>query len=126
MTIVEALKELYVAMGGEEETDGAQSIADMLNMIADVYEGEHSDSIAEAIANIADVYEAASSAEPKLQNKTVTPTTSAQEITCGSNYDGLGTVTVKAVTATIDSNITAENIKSGVTILGVEGTYTGE
>lgn len=29
-------------------------------------------------------------------------------------------------TAAIDENIVAGNIKSGVTILGVEGTYTGE
>ena len=125
MTISEALKELYIALGGSEDTESVQTIAEMLNMIADIYEGEHSASIAQAIVNIADVYEA-TPAEPKLQNKTVTPTTSQQEITCGSSYDGLGTVTVKAVTATIDSNITAENIKSGVTILGVEGTYEGE
>lgn len=34
-------------------------------------------------------------------------------------HDGSGTVSVNA------TNITAGNIKSGVTILGVEGTYTG-
>lgn len=58
---------------------------------------------------------------PALENKTVTPTTSEQTITAGENYDGLGTVTVEAVTAAIDSDITSGNIKNGVSILGVEG-----
>ena len=62
----------------------------------------------------------------KNQNKSATPTTSAQEITPDSDYTGLGKVTIAAVTAAIDTNIVAGNIKSGVTILGVEGTYTGE
>lgn len=57
------------------------------------------------------------------QNKTITPTTSSQEVTADSGYTGLGTVTVSAVTAAIDANIVAENIKKDVTILGVTGTY---
>ena len=52
----------------------------------------------------------------------VTPTTSAQTIT-PTTGNGLTSVEVTAVTSAIDANITAENIKSGVTILGVEGTY---
>ena len=44
----------------------------------------------------------------------------------GTAQRGYGDITVKAVTASIDSNIKPENIKSGITILGVEGTYTGE
>lgn len=62
----------------------------------------------------------------KNQNKSATPTTSEQEITPDSSYTGLGKVTIAAVTSAIDTNIVAGNIKSGVTILGVEGTYTGE
>ena len=56
---------------------------------------------------------------------TVTATTEAQTITpeTGKVFDE---VIVNAVTATIDANIVAGNIKAGVTILGVEGTYTGE
>lgn len=56
----------------------------------------------------------------------VTPTTSAQSITPEPPVDGYSSVSVAAVTAAIDANIVPGNIKSGVTILGVEGTYTGE
>ena len=57
-----------------------------------------------------------------LQEKTVTPTTSQQNVVADSNYNGLSKVVVNAVTSAIDSNIQAENIKSGVSILGVTGT----
>lgn len=50
-----------------------------------------------------------------------TPTTSSQSIPAGYTSGG----TISAVTSAIDSNIRAENIKRGVTILGVEGTYDG-
>lgn len=128
-----------------------------------------------------------------LQDKTVTPTTNKQTVTAGSDYDGLGTVTVNAmptatqatpsisidangkisasatqsagyvsagtktstkqmtvqaaktitpsttsqtavaknvyttgaVTVAGDSNLKAENIKSGTSIFGVTGTYEG-
>lgn len=56
------------------------------------------------------------------QDKTVTPTTSQQVISADSGYTGLGNVTVSAVDNTIDSNITAGNIKKDVSILGVTGT----
>lgn len=60
--------------------------------------------------------------EPTLQEKTITPTTSSQIIEPDENYDGLSKVTINGVTSAIDSNITSSNIKSGVSILGVEGT----
>lgn len=50
---------------------------------------------------------------PTLQNKTVYPSSSDQSITADVGYDGLGTVTAKAVTTT---NLTAANIVSGVTV----------
>lgn len=55
----------------------------------------------------------------------VTPTTSAQTITPTAPINGFTEVSVGAVTSAIDANITAENIKSGVDILGITGTYTG-
>ena len=55
------------------------------------------------------------------QTKTATPTTSQQTITPDTGYE-LSSVTVNAVTSSIDSNIQAGNIKKDVTILGVTGT----
>ena len=60
-----------------------------------------------------------------LTTLNVTPTTSAQHLTPTSPVDGWDEVNVSAVTSAIDSNITAGNIKSGVNILGVTGSYTG-
>lgn len=60
--------------------------------------------------------------QPHLQTKTVSPTISQQVVQPDSGYDGLSRVTVNAVTAAIDNNIVASNIKSGVSILGVTGS----
>lgn len=64
------------------------------------------------------------SSSPVLQNKTVTPTTSQQTVTKDTGYDGLDTVTVNAVTSSIDSDISSQNIRQGVDILGVTGALT--
>jgi len=64
--------------------------------------------------------------DPKLQEKTATPTTQSQEITPDQGYDGLSKVTVGAVDSSIDADIVAGNIKKNVEILGVTGTYEGE
>lgn len=52
----------------------------------------------------------------------VSPSTTAQTITPPAGTDGYAPVTVDAVTAAIDANITPANIKQGVEILGVVGT----
>ena len=59
---------------------------------------------------------------PNLQAKTAEPATTAQVVTADEGYDGLSSVTVDAVTADIDANIVAGNIKKDVQILGVTGT----
>lgn len=51
---------------------------------------------------------------------TITPNTGDQTIEPGTGYWGLSQVKVKG-----SSNLTAENIKSGVSIFGVSGTYSG-
>ena len=60
-----------------------------------------------------------------LTTLSVTPSTSAQHLTPTSPVDGWDEVNVSAVTSSIDANIVAGNIKSGVSILGVTGNYTG-
>lgn len=50
----------------------------------------------------------------------ITPSTETQSIPAGYTSGGI----VRAVDNSIDENIVAENIKSGVTILGVEGTLS--
>lgn len=63
--------------------------------------------------------------QPNLTTLPVTPQTSPQTIVPSGNVDGYNQVTVSAVTGAIDPNITASNIRDGVTILGVTGDYQG-
>ena len=123
MNNVASLKALYIALGGDSaDVAEASTIVDVLNAIA-VLLGGDGDAVtnAEAIDNITAV---ASAFVPDYEDINVTPTTSEQEITATSGKT-LRKVTVAAVTAAIDDNITAGNIKDGVTILGVTGTYDG-
>ncbi|MEE0874244.1 MAG: hypothetical protein UIH27_12395 [Ruminococcus sp.] len=123
MNNVASLKALYLALGGDSaDVAEASTIVGVLNAIA-VLLGGDGDAVtnAEAIDNITSV---ASALVPDYEDIDVTPTTSEQEITATSGKT-LRKVTVAAVTAAIDDNITAGNIKDGVTILGVTGTYDG-
>ena len=123
MNNVDALKALYAALGGNSaDVANAVTIVDVLNAIAELLNGTHNATTnPEAINNIAAV---AGALVPTTQNVTVTPTTSSQSVTADEGKR-LGTVTVNAGTAAIDENIVAGNIKAGVTILGVTGSYTG-
>jgi len=56
---------------------------------------------------------------------TINPSTSSQTVTPTSPNNGFTSVTVPAVTSSIDANIAAGNIKKDVTILGVTGSYEG-
>lgn len=124
MNNVEALKALYTALGGSaDNVANAVTMVDVLNEISKLFSGDYdATQNAEAIANIAAV---AGSINKPTQDKTVTPTTSKQTVTADSGKV-LNKVTVNAVTAAIDENIVAGNIKSGVTILGVTGSYSGD
>lgn len=69
----------------------------------------------------------------KLGSLTVTPSTISKTYSktdlpnyTTELYTGINTVTVEGVTSNIDSNIKAENILSGTTILGVAGTDTSK
>lgn len=69
----------------------------------------------------------------KLGSLTVTPSTISKIYSktdlpnyTTEVYTGINTVTVEGVTSNIDSNIKAENILSGITILGVAGTDTSK
>lgn len=92
--------------------------------------------------------------QPSLQSKTVSPSTADQTITPDSGYDGLSQVVVNAISPTKgaqtynptttdqtissglwltgaqtikgDANLVASNIKSGVSIFGVNGSYSGQ
>ena len=55
--------------------------------------------------------------------KIIDASINTQEITPDDGYLGIKKVTVNGVDNTIDKNITADNIKHGVDILGVTGTY---
>ena len=54
-------------------------------------------------------------------DKFIDPSVNEQVVTPDAGFLGMKQVTVNGVTNTIDKNITPENIKKGVTILGVEG-----
>ena len=56
-------------------------------------------------------------------DKVIDPSVNEQVVTPDVGYLGMKQVTVNAVTSNIDSNIIPENIKKGVTILGVEGVH---
>lgn len=75
--------------------------------------------------NVAKYTSANVNVQPSISSLNVTPTTSAQTITAPSGTDGYSPVNVSAVTAAIDANITAGNIKKNVSILGVTGSYEG-
>ena len=54
-------------------------------------------------------------------SKTANPSTAFQTVYPDTGYNALGSVTLNAVTASIDSNISPENIVQGASILGVQG-----
>ena len=56
--------------------------------------------------------------EPKLQTRDVTPNTGSQVLVPGSGFDAIGTVNVAG-----DANLVPANVKAGVNLFGVVGSY---
>lgn len=59
--------------------------------------------------------------KPRLQYKIVEADTFETIVHCEPDYDGLSTVKIKPVTSSIDPDIQPENIRKGISILGVYG-----
>ena len=124
MDNLSALKALYTAIGGDTDSVlAATTNLEVLNGIAAKLGSSTSGTdIASAITAISAV---AGGQIKKLTTKSVDPTTENKTYTPTSSYNGFSSFTVKAVTAAIDANIVAGNIKKDVVILGVTGSYEG-
>ena len=59
------------------------------------------------------------------QQKVVDASLNAIEVTADAGFEALSKVTVNGVTSAVDPNIVPSNIKAGVNILGVGGSFAG-
>lgn len=135
-----------ITIGAGQYLTGAQTVKGDADLVAgNIKSGVN-------IFGITGTYSGGGGTTINNQNKTVTPTTSQQSITADSGYTGLGTVTVNAiqtetksatpgasaqtitpssgkyltsVSVAGDSDLVSGNIKSGINIFGVTGTYSG-
>lgn len=126
----EALKNLYEALGGTRaDVASINSEIGIYNAILALGEVDAKKFIPDAIAALAENFSAIAPSA-NLDELTVTPTagdpTQPTIIMPSGDTDGWNKVLAIPVDASIDANIVAGNIKSGVTILGVTGSYTGE
>lgn len=94
-----------------------------IQAIATAIRGKNGSSNTYKVSQMAAAIQAIPTGITPSGNKALTPKTTAQTNIDVSSY---ATASVAAVTSAIDSDIQAGNIKSGVEILGVTGTYTGE
>ena len=120
MTNADSLKAIVTALGG---TPSGTTNAALIQEIAVLLGSEASaSSNSQALANLA----AAATGKTFGTGQAKTATAKTTKVTVTPDTGKVLTkVEVAAVTAAIDVNIVPGNIKSGVTILGVEGTYTG-
>ena len=61
--------------------------------------------------------------KPARETKTYTAADTDKISTVGRPFNGISDLTVEAVESDIDENIKPENIRKGINILGVEGSY---
>lgn len=73
--------------------------------------------------NIGEIKMGVKKVYPELEDLEVTPI--AEEQTFKSSKGGFGNVIVKGITSNIDTDIKPENIKEGINILGIDGSYSG-
>ena len=121
------IKQAIIDKGQEiSENDSFRSYVDKIDDIVTLEEGTtDADATAQDIAYNKTAYVNGGKITGEMPNNgqiNITPSTSAQTIPEGYTAGGI----VSAVTSSIDSDIVAENIKTGVNILGVTGTYTSD
>ena len=105
-------------------TDFLTGIADKLRALLGTGDKIHVQSFEERIEQ---VYQKGKSESILLtQEKQVGPSVSEQRVTPDAGYGALSAVTVLGVTSSVDGNILPENIKKGVSVLGVTGSYEGQ
>lgn len=109
----------------QDMTESEQKVY-MLNSLAAIREAINANGGNVSLTTPYADYASKISGVTNIEAKSITPTTSEQTITASGDVDGFSPLTVSAVTAAIDESIVATNIKAGATILGVEGTYSGE
>lgn len=61
--------------------------------------------------------------EISLQEKNVNPSEEGSKVTYDDGYDGLGIVTINPIKSNMISGLSANNIKRGIEILDIVGTY---
>ncbi len=101
-------------------TPGSDSGGTAYDGLAQVVVAGDADLVAGNIKSGVNIFGVTGTYAFSTQSKTVTPTAAGFTVLPDSGKNGLSSVVING-----DSDLVAGNIKSGVTIFGVEGTYSG-